>query len=288
MTAATRKTATVANGGDRTGTNYLIGVDTEIEALWKSSFDWLISVGGTGDVITATTDTALVAAITAWARPMGCVYVPIAANTTAPTLNRDSVGAISVKDKYGAALQGGELAIGGHYPLIFDGTNLIALTVTAGSGSQIETAPDIILQDQKTSGTAGGTFTSGSYQQRTLNILVRNNNSLGSLASNKITLPSGTYYAEWWASALQVNANQTRLWNATDSSLINFGSTEYSNSGGAYAVVKSIGCSVFTITSSKAIEIDHQCGSTVATNGFGIAATFGNIEVYAELRIWKQ
>jgi hypothetical protein len=54
------------------------------------------------------------------------------------------------------------------------------------------------------------------------------------------------------------------------------------------AVTDSAGSFVFTITSSKAIEIDHQCTSTENTDGFGPACSFGNVEVYAELKIWKQ
>jgi hypothetical protein len=287
MTAATRKTATVANSGDRSGTNYLIGVDTEVEALWKVSWGFLIGVGGTGNAITATSDTALVAAITSYARPMGFYYVPIAANTTAVSMNIDAVGILNVYDKNGAVLQGGEFAIGTIYPLVYDGTNLRAITVAAGSANTVSTAPDVIVQDQKSSGTNGGTFTSGAWRTRDLTTLVRNNNSLASLASNQVTLPAGTYYAEWSSTAFDVNVNQSRLYNATDGSLIAYGTTSYAYTG-AGPGERTRGSAVFTITSSKAIELDHQCQTTRSTNGMGGAGGFGNIEVYSEMRIWKQ
>lgn len=51
-------------------------------------------------------------------------------------------------------------------------------------------APDVIIEDQKTSGTNGGTATSGARETRTLNTLVYNAGSLASLASNDFTLPS--------------------------------------------------------------------------------------------------
>jgi hypothetical protein len=284
MTAAQRKTPTQANGGSDDGVTYTNDVDAEVQALWTVSFGFLVSVGGTGNAITATSDAALVAAIAAYARPMGFYYVPTAANTAAATINIDAVGVISIKDKLGNALAGGEFAVGGLYPLVFDGTNLRAITITSGAANTETTAPDIILQDQKTSGTAGGTFTSGAYRQRTLTTAVRNVISGASLASNQITLPAGTYYAEWRAPAASVSYHQSRLYNATDSALIAYGSSAYCGAG---VQSGSVGQAVFTLTSSKAIELDHQCSSTEATNGFGLPASF-NTEIYAELRIWKQ
>lgn len=286
MTAAVRKTPTVPNGGDRTGANYLLSVDTEIEALWKVVLTWLVSIGGTGNAITASSDTSLVAAIAAYAKPMGFYYVPTAANSGAATINIDSIGVIAIKDKNGAALQGGEFALGSLYPLIFDGTNFRAITIAAGAANTVSTAPDIILQDQKSSGTNGGTFTSGAWRTRDLNTLVRNNNALGSLATNQLTLPAGTYYAEWSAPAHIAGHSQTRLTNATDSTVIGYGTTAYD--AGLGVQVDSRGCAVFTITSNKAFQVEHRCSSSESTDGFGMASAFGNIEVYAELRIWKQ
>ena len=246
-----------------------------------------MSIGGTGSAITASSDTALVAAITGYARPMAFYYVPTAANPTAATINIDGVGVVNINDKNGNALIGGEFGIGSAYPLVFDGANFRAITITAGANNVVATAPDIILQDQETSGTSGGTFTSGAYRQRTLNTVVRNIISGASLATNQITLPAGTYYAEWRAPALSVAGHQTRLYNFTDSTVLAYGSTAYSP-GAATVQTDSHGNTVFTLTSSKAIEVDHRCVATGTTDGFGLAGSFGNIEVYAELRIWKQ
>lgn len=286
MTAAVRKTPTRANGGSDDGILFPNAIDVEVEALWKVSWGFLIGVGGTANAITATSDTALVAAISAYVRPMGFYYVPTAANTGAATMNIDAVGVISIKDKNGNALQGGEFAIGALYPLVYDGTNLRAITTTAGSANQVATAPDIILQDQKTSGTAGGTFTSGAWRQRTLNTVVRNVIAGASLASNQITLPAGTYFARWSAPAYGVVLSQSRLFNATDSTVIGYGQSM--GASGASMTLLSNGEAVFTLTSGKAIEIDHQCGTTGTTTGFGQPVSFGNIEVYSDLMIWKQ
>jgi len=48
----------------------------------------------------------------------------------------------------------------------------------------------------------------------------------------------------------------------------------------------SFGSTVVTIAGSKAFEIRHRCSDTFATNGFGIAASFGT-EVYTRVEITK-
>lgn len=285
MTAATRKTPTTLNGGSDDGTVYTQLVDNEIEALWKVAATYLVSVAGT-NTITATSDTALVSAITAYARPMAFWLDPLIANTGAVTINIDSVGAIAIKDQFGAALQGGELTSTGLYLLVYDGTNFRAVGVTAGSANRPTTAPDVIANETVASGTNGGTFTSGAYRQRNLNTLVRNNVG-ATLASNQITLTAGTYYAEWSAPAWECAAHKTRLQNITDASTIALGSAEENNTGTAF-VTRSRGSAYFTITSSKVIELEHRCGTTANTTGFGVPCSFGDNEIYSEIRLWKQ
>ena len=296
MTAATRKTPTQANGGSDDGISYTNAVDAEIEALWKgASIGWLINIAGTPNAVTATSDTAVVAAITSYARPMAFWYAPPASfgnNTAAVTFNIDGVGIISCKDQFGAALQGGEFNGGtspGVYPLVYDGTNLRAVTVTAGAANRPVTQPDILIQEQQASGTnghGGATFTSGAYRQRFLNTIVRNNIG-ATLATNQITLPAGTYFAQWSCPALTVGLHKTRLFNATDSTVLALGTAETAGAS-INAQTRSVGSAIFTLTSSKAIEIDHRCASTEPTNGFGSACSFGDTEIYSEIRILEQ
>lgn len=142
----------------------------------------------------------------------------------------------------------------------------------------------IRVKDEKSSGTAGGTFTSGAWQTRTLNTTSTNTMTGASLGSNQVTLPAGTFKAIYSAVGYQVQQHQTRLYNATDASVIDYGSTFHSSNsvGSGYGPVNTC---VFTLSASKAIEIQHRCSSTKATDGFGAASTFGNVEVYADLII---
>jgi hypothetical protein len=144
--------------------------------------------------------------------------------------------------------------------------------------------PDVIIEEQQPSGTNGGTFTSGSYQTRVLNTLVRNAGSIASLVSNQVTLAAGTYYFRWAAPGVNTTQHKTKLRNVTASSDVAFGTSEYAATSGAST--QSVGSCVVTIGGSTSFSIQHQCLVTATTNGFGVASTFGT-EVYTRLEITK-
>ena len=145
--------------------------------------------------------------------------------------------------------------------------------------------PDVILEDQKASGTDGGTFTSGADRTRTLNTEVRDIHGICSLAANQFTLPAGTYYVEWTAPACQVGFHQTLLYNATDASEVKRG-VPLDTPTGASGTYFSFGQATVTIAGAKAFEIRHRCQTTRSTNGLGSAASFGT-EIYTVVKISK-
>lgn len=141
------------------------------------------------------------------------------------------------------------------------------------------------VQDQKSSGTNGGDFNSGADRTRTLNTVLTNEITGASLSSNQITLPVGTYFLEGLALANQTTTHQTLIYNVTDATEILRGFSNNATNGTANTSDSYIS-GRFTITAQKVIEFRHRCGSSQATNGFGIASGFGT-EVYADLKIWK-
>lgn len=141
------------------------------------------------------------------------------------------------------------------------------------------------VRDEKSSGTNGGTFTSGSYQTRTLNTVKTNEVTGASLSSNQIILPSGTYFIIASSPAYAVSNHKAKLYNITDSSDVIFGTTEHAWNNG-YNTTHSFIRGRFTISAQKTFEIQHRCGSTVSTEGFGTSSSMGT-EVYAEAMIWK-
>jgi len=138
------------------------------------------------------------------------------------------------------------------------------------------------LQDQKTSGTGGGSFTSGSWQKRTINTALTSGISGASLASSVITLPAGTYWIEVEAAQHYTNIHRVRLQNTSDGSTTLIGMSCFSENGfggDEQATLRGM----FTIASNKNFEIQHRCSNT---GTFGTQSSLGT-EVYLDCRIWK-
>ena len=83
-----------------------------------------------------------------------------------------------------------------------------------------------------------------------------------------------------------VNAHQAKLYNVTDTADTLIGTPEFAPSG-ATVMTSSIITGRFTIAAQKVFEVQHQCGTTRATDGLGNAANFGVTEIYTIARFWK-
>lgn len=144
----------------------------------------------------------------------------------------------------------------------------------------------ILIRDEKAQNTAGGTFTSGAWQTRTLNTEASDAGGYASLSSNQITLAAGTYRVTIRCPAYLCDQHQARLYNISDSAVTLIGTSEYSPAGGAVPTA-SIIMGRFTITASKIFEVQHRCTTTRATDGYGIAANF-TTEVYTIAEIVRE
>lgn len=152
----------------------------------------------------------------------------------------------------------------------------------AGGGSTVA-----VFIDKKSANTNGGTFTNGAWRTRDLQTTNFNNITSCSLASNQITLPSGTYEVMASAPAFQTDGHIPRLYNITDSAVVgNNGSSAYSALADT-TISPAILITAFTITSTKVFELQHRCETTKSTNGLGAALNFGGDEIYAQIKIVK-
>jgi hypothetical protein len=145
----------------------------------------------------------------------------------------------------------------------------------------------ILIQDQKTAGTDGGTFTSGADQTRDLNTKVVDTGSLASVASNQITLAAGTYRFKISAPGCAVDRHQAILYNVTDSSEVAVGVSECAASG-SFVCNRSFIQGRMTIASSKVFEVRHRCQTTAVTYGLGVASNFGRAEIYTVAEFWVE
>ena|SRR3990167_4381050 len=144
------------------------------------------------------------------------------------------------------------------------------------------------VREEQVANTAGGTFTTGAWQTRTLNTSKTNEISGASLAANQITLPAGVYEIEASAPAYQVSQHKARLYNVTDAADVIIGSSEFSRTTGDWAMTSSHVRGRFTLAAQKVLELQHRGVVTRATDGFGIASNLDSkIEIYTEVMIWK-
>lgn len=147
--------------------------------------------------------------------------------------------------------------------------------------------PDVIFQDQKSSGTAGGTPVATTWTKRDLNTTIRNTLGSGAvLASNAVTLAAGTYIARWVAPHVQYPVMRTRLRDTTNSVTLGLSSAGGSNHGTYWTASQTEGVAVFTLSGSAAIELQYYSGGTTAS-GLGYASYSGEAEVYSTLEITK-
>ena len=155
-----------------------------------------------------------------------------------------------------------------------------------GSGS-LSTEDFLHVQDQKPSGTSGGTFTANTWFTRDLNTVVTNTIEGTSLASNSVNLPAGTYYAEGLCPAYAVNHHKARLTNG--SSTLIWGLLDYANGtyfGYGYSIVKGL----LTLTENTTVFLEHVCQYTQSSSGLGLGiGSYSTVpyETYTDLKIWK-
>lgn len=162
------------------------------------------------------------------------------------------------------------------------------LTINASKSAALTAVPTPLvayLKDVKPSGTAGGTFTAGAWQTRTLNTL-EGDTSFVTLSANAFTLPAGRYEIEASAPARGVNSHALKLRNITLGSDQLIGSNSYATSTGAVQTSVSI-IGILHLTVPQVFEVQHRCETTSSSVGFGTSTGFGVSEVFTQVKIKK-
>jgi hypothetical protein len=145
----------------------------------------------------------------------------------------------------------------------------------------------LLVQDQKASGTNGGSSLAAT-QQRTLNTVVSNTISGASLATNQITLPAGTYRVNGYSLNASGVFAQTWLRNVTDASIVALGGSCAGYNVNIYPSMPSSFTGRFTIAATKVFDVQHFSSAAIASIGLGRAVTSGNVEIFSSIEIYKE
>ena len=153
----------------------------------------------------------------------------------------------------------------------------------SAAGNTIKVA---CLVDEKANNNAGGTFTSGAWQQRDLQTEYYDTIGI-TFGTNTFILPAGTFYIDWSCPAENVYSHQARLYNVTSAGVVKYGSSEYAKRSTAQTQSRSFGSATITLGTTATFKIEHRCNTTQATEGFGVCGNFGNVEVYTIVNIMQ-
>ena len=139
------------------------------------------------------------------------------------------------------------------------------------------------------SGTASGSSAPGVWNQRNLNTEVFDTGDFVSLSSNQFTLIAGTYLIKWSAPAFDVSHHQSRLYNITDTAVVDYGTME--DAGTDDEQTRSFGVARVTISSSKTFKIEHAFKNVAdnSTRTFGSAGGMNwSVPIYTTVEIYKE
>jgi hypothetical protein len=145
----------------------------------------------------------------------------------------------------------------------------------------------ILIRDEKATTTAGGGFTSGSWQTHTLTTEVADTGSHAAVAASQVTLQAGTYRFKGRGLGYKVDNHQVRFQNITAGTTTAFGNNARAAAAGDDVTISEVE-GRFTIAGPTVFELQARCTTTRATDGYGPANSFGGTEVYASLEFWRE
>jgi len=161
---------------------------------------------------------------------------------------------------------------------------------SSGSGGGTGTTKVALLSDKKSSGTDGGTFTAGSWVDRTLNTEVDPQNFV-TLDSGNVywSLEAGTYRITWSAPAHNTHLHASALLYSTSNTFSSYTSVEGSSEFDSYGIdpnsqTRSFGDTIITVSQTTYFKIQHKCTVSQSSNGLGVGSGL-QTEVYTQASI---
>ncbi len=163
-----------------------------------------------------------------------------------------------------------------------------AMRVASGQGLRVPPLVGLgfVIQDEKSSGTDGGTSVVG-VNTRDLNTEIVNTITGAILGTNQFTLPAGTYEITARAPSGNSGRNRIYLYNVTDASEPLVGTSDHTNAPDTafFAAGTAHLQGEFTIVATKTFEIRHEIELAQSDSGLGNDMTDGEKEIYTRVVI---
>ncbi len=168
--------------------------------------------------------------------------------------------------------------------------NLSDLTNTATARSNLGVTGDyILIQEQQPAGTDAGSFVSGLFQNRHLNTIAFDTGSNATLpGSNTFTLTTGFYRFRARLPAFKTDKHQARLYNVSTTEVFPGTGDLNPASVECNSVVSVCGRLQVSASPFETFALQHQALTSRSTDGFGQSSSFGTVNVYAEIELWKE
>lgn len=185
--------------------------------------------------------------------------------------------------------------------MYYDGTNWVRLAAgisgqvlaTRGSGNNPAwiTAPTFrsaLWAHEQNSGTNGGSTSSGAWTAAPLNTEVYDEDNIGTVAGNKLSLNAGTYELSAWQTFCSVANDigaRARVRNISDGSTIGQGLNVSASDAGSPCTISTVPPTVFTITWARFIELQYYTDTATANVGLGASLSTGDAERYGAIHV---
>lgn len=145
---------------------------------------------------------------------------------------------------------------------VTEGTNEITIAYTGSSTPSLSSvAPAFMVQQKRLAGSSPTPLVASQWTRRPLNETIVNQISGASLAGNgQITLPAGTYRAQFLGMGMKAGQHATRLYSLTGAVELGRGNSADSETGGDDPNNASHGIGRFTLAGTTVVELQTYSG----------------------------
>ena len=142
------------------------------------------------------------------------------------------------------------------------------------------------LADQKAGNASMTSITAGAYRERDINTEVCDADGIVTISANQFTLAAGSYFIKYQFCAYQGNGQNCRLYDVTNSTVIQYGWTTYLDGVHNYEQTL-MGMGRVTPAASTAYSVQHRVEATAGGPG-GVPAFGQANNVYLFVEIFKE